>query len=325
MLAVQLMAAIQERFGQSLPLSMLFQNATVEAMAQRLREVASPHPWSPLVQIQPGGSGRPLFLVHPAGGTVLCYAALAHHLGQDWPIYGLQARGTEGDLVPLDRIEEMAAVYIEALQSIQREGPYALGGWSFGGLVAFEMARQLENAGHEVAFLALLDTKADGAEIEYESWDDATFLADYAKLVNMEVSLDVLRSLGPDELLSYFLDLTHKQNLVPPSFGLRQLKQWLSIYRTHWEAFRSYVPGPYPGRITLFRAEKGSPLTAGQESADARRDPALGWGKLSPLPVEVYEVPGDHESLVTEPHVLVLAERLRPCLLDAEQPAGAPR
>jgi amino acid adenylation domain-containing protein/non-ribosomal peptide synthase protein (TIGR01720 family) len=322
LLAVQLLAGVQDRFGKALPLSTLFQKATVEAMAQQLREGAESLPWSPLVQIQPGGPGRPLFLVHPSGGTVLCYAALARHVGQEWPVYGLQARGTEGDLSPLDRIEEMAVLYLEAVRSVQPEGPYALGGWSFGGLVAIEMARQLQKDGQEVAILALLDTSAVTPALAYESWDDATFLADLATLQRIDVPPEVLRSLGPDELLPYFLDLAHKAHSAPPSFGVPQLAQWLRVYRTHYEAFQRYRPSPYAGRITLFRAGEGSPLAA-RRGQHEERGASLGWGELSPFPVEVHEVPGDHESLVSDPHVITLAARLRECLLAAPQPAGA--
>ena len=323
LLAVQLMACIRERVGQALPLSVLFQNATVEALAQQLREDASPRAWSPLVQIQPGGPRRPVFLVHPGGGTVFCYAALARHLGREWPIYGLQARGTEGDPTPLDRIEEMAAFYIEALRSVQPEGPYALGGWSFGGLVAFEMAQQLKEAGHEVALLALLDMSVPRA-LPYESWDDVAILVDMAGVPNTEVSHDMLRSLSRDELLRYFLDLAHERNLVPPGFDLPQLERWVRVYRSHHEATWRYKPRPYPGPITVFRARVASLLAASQ-GVHVEREPDLGWGGLSPRPIEVHEVPGDHESLVSEPHVVTLAERLRQCLLEAEQPAMANR
>src|SRR6185295_1833510 len=120
---------------------------------------------------------------------------LARHLGREWPVYGLQARGIEGDLTPFDRIEEMAASYIEALRSVQREGPYTLGGWSFGGLVAFEMAQQLKEAGHEVALLALLDMNAPRAR-PHEPWDDVAILTDMVGAQNTELSLDALRGLS---------------------------------------------------------------------------------------------------------------------------------
>src|SRR5262249_28767039 len=111
-----------------------------------------------LVPIQPGGLRRPFFCVHPAGGTVFCYKELSNLLGPDQPFYGLQSRGLNGEQPPAGRIEDMAADYIAALRTVQPEGPYQLGGWSIGGVVAFEMARQLERQGQRADWIALFDS-----------------------------------------------------------------------------------------------------------------------------------------------------------------------
>ncbi|NJR75191.1 MAG: hypothetical protein HC773_19260 [Scytonema sp. CRU_2_7] len=92
------------------------------------------------------------------GGNILCYYQLAHHLGIDQPFYGLQSLGLYGESQPYTRIEDMAAYYIEELRVVQPQGPYLLGGWSMGGIVAFEMATQLQKQGDKVALLALLDS-----------------------------------------------------------------------------------------------------------------------------------------------------------------------
>ena len=157
LLAVRLFALIEKRLGKKLPLTAVFQGATVEHLADLLRQQATPGPQSSLVAIQPGGSKRPLFLVHPAGGQVFPYVHLAQFLGPDQPCYGLQARGLEDGQDPHTRIEDMAAYYIQAMQTVQPTGPYLLGGWSMGGVVAFEMAQQLHAQGQRVALLALLD------------------------------------------------------------------------------------------------------------------------------------------------------------------------
>ena len=154
LLAVRLMARIQQCFGKELPLSTLFEGATVEHLASILRQQAEPPPWSPLVAIQPRGSNPAFFCVHPGGGNVLCYVGLARHLGPDQPFYAFQSRGLNGEQPICTRIEEMASIYIEAMRAVQPEGPYFLGGWSVGGVVAFEMARQLEAQGEQVALLA---------------------------------------------------------------------------------------------------------------------------------------------------------------------------
>ncbi len=157
LLAVRLFAVIEKRLGNKLPLTAVFRGATVEDLAGVLRRQATPGPQSSLVAIQPGGSKRPLFLVHPAGGHVFPYIHLAQFLGPDQPCYGLQARGVEDGQDPHTRIEDMAAYYIQAMQTVQPTGPYLLGGWSMGGVVAFEMAQQLHAQGQHVALLAILD------------------------------------------------------------------------------------------------------------------------------------------------------------------------
>ncbi|HEX2524309.1 MAG TPA: amino acid adenylation domain-containing protein, partial [Terriglobia bacterium] len=159
LLAARLLASIENRLGKKLPLATVFQGATVEHLAAILRQDAKPAPRSSLVAIQPAGSKRPLFLVHPAGGHVFPYVHLARYLGPDQPCYGLQARGLEEGEEPHTRIEDMAADYIKALRTVQPIGPYLLGGWSMGGLVAFEMAQQLHAQGEGVDLLALLDAR----------------------------------------------------------------------------------------------------------------------------------------------------------------------
>src|SRR5262249_55554656 len=109
---------------------------------------------------QPTGSKPPFFLVHPSGGMVFCYTLLVRYLDPDQPCYGLQMRGLEDGQIPYISIEDMASEYIMALQEVQPHGPYFLGGWSLGGLVAFEMAQQLLRQGQENALLALLDSMA---------------------------------------------------------------------------------------------------------------------------------------------------------------------
>src|SRR5262249_39565166 len=134
--------------------------------------------WSPLVAIQPQGSARPFFCVHAVSGNVLCYRTLAHRLGAQQPFYALQARGVDDEQEPQTRVEAMAADYLEAVQTVQPHGPYLLGGWSMGGLIALEMAKQLEAQGEEVRLLALFDTKA--LDDEAEVIEEESLLASFA-------------------------------------------------------------------------------------------------------------------------------------------------
>src|SRR5262249_20922863 len=146
---------------------------------------------------------RPFFCIHPAGGTVFCYKELSNLLGPEQPFYGLQARGLNGEQAPATRVEDMAADYIDALRTVQPAGPYALGGWSIGGVVAFEMARQLEAQGQRVDRLALLDS--DFPEKDPPALDPATFLIEFALHAGLEVGLDPLVRMTPEDQLTFVL------------------------------------------------------------------------------------------------------------------------
>ncbi|HYX25875.1 MAG TPA: amino acid adenylation domain-containing protein, partial [Thermoanaerobaculia bacterium] len=157
LLALRLVARLRRRFGRDLPLASFLSAGTIAGVADLLRQEGSaPAVSSCLVAIQQDGTQTPFFCVHPGGGNVFCYTALAYHLGPDRPFYGLQARGREAGEEPLTAVAEMAALYLDAVRRAQPHGPYLLGGWSFGGLVAYEMAQRLTAAGEKVGVLALL-------------------------------------------------------------------------------------------------------------------------------------------------------------------------
>ena len=314
-LAVRLMAVIQQQFGQNLPLTKLFQAATIEKLANTLREPTASLAWSPLVEIQPGGSKRPFFCMPGGGGKVIYLYHLARHLGSDQPFYGLQARGLDGEQTPHTHVEDIAAYNIKAMQSVQPQGPYLLAGHSFGSYVAFEMATQLLDQGQEVALLAILDTPAPvPGDIPVEvDLDDAEYLSRIAISIerffgkSLSVSYEELQPLKPDERLNYLLDRLKMVNFFPPEAKPSQIRGFLQVAKANDQAY--YVPkGVYPNRITLFRA-----------SEEFRDDLAMGWDKFSCESVDTHDVPGDHITMVTEPHVQVLAEKLRACL-DKAQP-----
>ena len=206
LLAVRLFAIIERQLGKKLPVTTVFQGATVEQLAAVLRQQAAAGPQSSLVAIQAGGTKRALFLVHPAGGQVFPYVHLAQLLGPDQPCYGLQSRGLEAGQEPHARIEDMAAHYIQAIQTVQPKGPYLLGGWSMGGVVAFEMALQLHAQGQRVALLAMLDGRIPGPEESFPEEDaEAVSLAERYFGISFGPKAS-LAQLPRDEQLAFMLD-----------------------------------------------------------------------------------------------------------------------
>jgi thioesterase domain-containing protein len=307
LLAVRLMAQLRQELGRELPLSALFVGGTVEEMARLLRSETSHQEPSCLVGIQTAGSAPPFFCVHPAGGDVLAFAALARALGPHRPFYGLQSRGLAGG-EPLASIEEMAGLYIEEIRGAQPEGPYLLGGWSLGALIAFEMACQLEAAGEEVSVLAVLDSSPRIAgDNGGPQPDDVDFLLDIARYIesfwpaSFGITRDELTDLAPDERLELLARQLQGADLLPPGAGVERIRRILEVYKANARAVRSYEPGFYPGQVTLFRAT-GTALSEGEEDQ--------GWGRISGAPVDVCLIPGTHMTFVTEPHVRTLAHEL---------------
>ncbi|MGI2902870.1 SDR family NAD(P)-dependent oxidoreductase [Tolypothrix sp. VBCCA 56010] len=311
LLAVHLMAKIKKQLGQNIQLSALFQKSTIKHLASILHEQANNQTLSPLVAIQPQGSKPPLFFVHPVGGNILCYYELSLHLSSDQPLYGLQALGLNGECQPYTRIEDMATQYIKALREIQPNGPYFLGGWSMGGVVAFEMATQLLRHGDRVAMLAMLDSPApvkSEKTAEIDEYDDVKILVDFAMDMaqsagkNLLGSVDQLQGLTQDEQLNYFLKQARIANLLPPDFELQQLRCLLNVFKSNVLALQSYVPQVYPNQIVYFQAS--------DEVSNDLHNPTLFWGGLSCEPIEIITIPSNHYTIITKPHIQVVVEQL---------------
>ncbi len=321
LLAVRLMAKIQQQFGKNLPLATLFQAPTIEQLAAILRQdldFSDSSVSSSLVAIQPGGSKQPFFCVPGANGNVIYLYDLARYLGPDQPFYGLQAPGLD-DGKFYTRIEDIALHYIEEIQAVQPQGPYLLGGHSFGGKVAFEMAIQLQKQGHEVGLLAIFDTKAPivgSSKLVTDDWDDAQWLTQFSKAAellfkkNLKVSYADLQPLDLDEQFKYLLEQFEMAKALPLGTDIRQFRNWVQVFKANCQI--DYVSEEvYPNRITLFRAsEMITDETTSEMTFDIVEDLAWGWDKLSAQPVDIHFVPGNHITMVDKPHVQVLAELL---------------
>ncbi len=286
LLAVKLMRRIEQTWGKRIPIVALFQAPTIDSLAKLLRQEKEARNWSSLVTIQEGRNGKPpFFCVHGVFGEVLGFRDLARYLGPDQPVYGLQARGLDGKQSCFTRVEQMAAAYVDEIRMLQSEGPYYLGGFSFGGAIAFEMARQLHRQGQQVGLVVLLDT--------------------YPPNYKNGHLLSTIRSLPFGQKWFYFrrkiMFLVRKFNTtVSAQFLPQRLRR---VRKSCAEAMNHYVPQNYPGSVVLFRASE-RPL-------GSLNDDYIGWDKLALGGVELYHVSGDHLTLVQGPQTVHLASQLK--------------
>jgi thioesterase domain-containing protein len=283
------MALIGQRFGKKLPLSALFSGATVEDLTGLLCRQEPQGLDDCLIPLHTGGAGRPLFCAHPTGGHIFCYADLARHLGADRPLYGIQARGVEGALDPHTEVEAMATHYINSVLTVQPEGPYFLAGWSLGGAVAFEMCRQLQAQGDEVALLALLDTRAPSSREGYP--DELALLADFAQTLGVDwrrlsPSAEEFSRLDGDQRLSLVVARAKEAELIPPEMSFDDVRRLFKVYNAHAQAGLRYDPPAIAARVTLMKASE----TWERHSGDYTE----GWSALAAGGLDSHQVPGTH-------------------------------
>jgi thioesterase domain-containing protein len=309
---------LQEELGHPVSTVAMFDSPTIRDLAGLLTRLTtgtskSCESENLAVCLQPHGAGAPLFMIHPPGGIVSCYQSLAQHLEFDRPFYGIRARGLHlgNGQVPYagqTNLEDMAAEYLRAIRSIQPHGPYYLGGWSLGDVVALEIAQQMLTQDQEVAFLAFLDTAipsgpdADSSGQEY----------------GLDVSLEELGNLGPDQQLPYLWQHVQKLGLVengaPHEVAEQIITDLQRRFHAHVKSAIAYGLRPYAGRITLFRPAEAL------VKVGAKLD--RGWGTLA-VAVDVHFVPGQHHTMLKEPYVQTLAQRFRSCLQFLSKPCSA--
>lgn len=313
--AVRVLTRLEETFGYRLPQTAFIESPTIAGLAAWLsRDAASAQhrrtspASSLLIPLQPAGTRRPLFLIHTLHGSVLRYVPLAQRLGPDQPVYGVQAPGLEEDAFPFTRVEEMTERYLEEIRSFQGEGPYQLGGYCFGGLIALEIARQLREQDEQVSLLVLVALDLRGLlalaarEPGSRSRRAGTWTARFWDR-HVRHHRDRLAGLTPSEALGYL------SRRLRWRFGDLRLKIAHRPMRQISRVTKHYVPRfPYPGRIIYFRE---SETTSTYRAANR---PPLDPDALATGGLEIHDVPGDHDEMLLEPHVGVVAERLRDCL-----------
>jgi FkbH-like protein len=338
LLAVDVFALIERRLERKLPLTALIEAPTVERLA-RLVDGAG---WKrdSLVLIRPGRDKLPVFLVHDGDGEVMLYRNLAFRLKPDHPVYGLQPHSRGDAPIVHTRITEMAAHHVERIRSVQPHGPYLVGGMCAGGVVAFEIARQLQSQGERVAMVALLDAadveaplKAWGITRQRASRFAGMFHQDYSASPGRRAVTIVKKALGKIRNLTLY---TTRQSLkkLRDEVRLRQFRYYLDrgmrlprlleripVRTVYLFAERSYRPeGRFDGELVLFRASDGT--DADEPYVERYDDPLLGWDRRATRGVRVIDVPGGHSSMLQEPTVSVLAEQVQ-TYLDAAL-AGEP-
>ncbi|MBV9792200.1 MAG: amino acid adenylation domain-containing protein [Chloroflexi bacterium] len=305
LLAARLVARIGQELGRQIPVARLIGAPTIAQIAALLRQQPTDQPWSPLVEIQPGADRPPLFCVHPIGGHVLCYVTLAQQIGPEQPVFGLQVRGLEDNQEPSRTIAEMAAEYLAALREVQPHGPYLLLGWSFGGVVAFEMAQQLLRDGEAIALLAIVDSSLDppikaaptpAEEVLNLAWGMGGIFGK-----ELGITAEDLAGLDQAQQLQFLLERAQSQEVVPADLGLDQLQRYLGVFRASIEAAHSYVPRAYPQPMLLLQAEQADPERQAVLVAD--------WHAVAAGGLSVERVPGNHYSMMRQPERM--AELLR--------------
>ncbi len=327
LLAIRLFAQIENKFAKKLPLATLFQSNTVEAIAKilrqeeekalgnqvlsRLAQNKSKTSWSSLVEIQPTGSKPPLFCLHPLGGELLKYQKLAPHLGSDQPVYGLQPQGLDGKQLPFTRIEDMVEHYIKEIQTIQRNGPYFLTGYSFGGILALEMAQQLHRQGEKVGALVMIDTIRPGHEKRLPFI--LRVLLHLSNALQLGPAYLWQKVVGWSEHGKYQLKRVYKRSLDVAQY-LNDITQQLSeddehldIINASEQAQSNYIFQVYSGRMLLLRTEDKNRDTA----EGMQYDPQFGWGDIIAGGIDIDYVPGSHISMLDEPHVRMLGEKMK--------------
>jgi amino acid adenylation domain-containing protein len=317
LLVVSLFAETKRVFQRSIPIAAIFGAPTIEQLAALIRgraldaeasavdvEKSLAQANSTIIPIQTSGSDAPLFMIHGGEGHILGFHRLATLTGADRPIYAVQAQSFLQGKSALLSVEDQSAYYLAEIRKIQPKGPYFLLGYCFGGLVALEIAHQLHEQGERVELVGLLDTRLRSQAMQvYRSAPVSTNVRRRASNIFsylQRISLMKKITYIPEKILTHSLRGVYGLAL---SLGVRTVPAFLKdpgqIMRV---AAMKYQPRPWPGEITVFRASV---------QPDSRMPDDLGWSSVAMGGVDVREVPGDHFAIFHDPHIQILAERVR--------------
>jgi amino acid adenylation domain-containing protein len=312
LLGVQVISRIKLIFSTEMPLSILFTAPTVASMAEHIAAVNEPDrsQRSPvLVNIQPHGSLPPFFCVHAVGGQVISYGELSQELGHEQPFYGLQS--PPASLFPASdvSIEQMATLYNREIRRVQPVGPYQLGGWSMGGLIAWEMARQLVKEGDTIRLLALIDTTLPSKYLDADDEvDEISMLARFA----LDMSQLVGRAPGPlveqfsraaaEDQWNMVQEMLISYGVLTPMTAHIEMKGLLEVFTRNFLAANNYSLHSSQQPVQFFCA-----------SETPERFSRL-WIRWTGESIQFHSVPGDHFTMLRRPNVSMIAESLRRCM-----------
>ena len=300
LLAAKLAQKIEELLGHKIPIATLFQSPTIAQLALRLMDDNWAPPWSSLVPLQPHGSKPPLFFVHGWGGTVFGFVELAKHFPKDQPVFGLQARGLDGKSDRDLSVKGMATHYVEEIISLQPTGPIHVAGYSIGGMIAYEVAQQLQRKGRHVATLALVDSTPFGSiPWRFHVARTAFHLAERCRFHAKN-----WWTLSPGKRLRYFADrwkaIRHEQKrtapptqppIAPPLSTVQSAKR--SDFVDYYVAIaKTYSPQPYVGSADLFC------------SKDANRGLRYFWRATIQGGVNFHDLRGEHLEIIKSPELI---------------------
>ena len=320
---IMLIARVEERLGKRVTMAELFNDPTIDHLSELIGHGKENLLQSLLVPLQTEGTKLKLFGPHASAGHVWCYKELVQHLGEDQPFLGVQARQPESSLVYHTQIEEMASDYIEAIRSVQPHGPYMLAGWSMGGVIAFEMAQQFQAQGEEIAMLTLMDASASDGKVEEFGWGEllSIFAVDLGlNLKNQTATVEEIQTLPPMAQLRQVWKEAKLAGVVPSDMTLVEFRRMFDTFKINANTVSSYKAQEFRGRITLFVPEEDidqqifshNKRRLKWKAANAELyGPMKGWDKVATEGVDLVVVPGDHFTMMREPHVEVLAEQLR--------------
>lgn len=297
---------VKRDYNVTIPTQDLYEARTIGKLADLIQIKQSSSERQCIVAIRATGSRPPLFLVHGVGGNILGFAGLARVLPADQPVYGIQAQALQADTPPLLKLEEMAAFYVRELRQVQPAGPYAFLGFSYGGLVAYEMAQQLVALGETVSFLGMLDTWQPG----YMKQIEASVPLKKRILQRLYVIRMNTKKLSPLQMVPYAWTRL-KSRFFRVHYGQIATTGPAKIADSMWRvrdinmiAGARYQVRPYRHRVTLFRAHEDAAIGFPED---------LAWRSYA-AEVEIIHLPGDHGQILAEPNLSFLARKLETSL-----------